>query len=79
MEWKNIWLLLGKNLDLIDSMQLMNCSLESLVKNWPKNKFKHLSQEFSKKQLELVKQKAHYSYGYIRLILKNLMKRTYKK
>ena len=33
MEWKNIWLLLGKNLDLIDSMQLMNCSLENLVKN----------------------------------------------
>ena len=41
--------MLGKNLELIDSMQFMNSRLENLVKNLPKNKFKYLPQEFSKK------------------------------
>ena len=57
--------LLGKNLVFIVSMQFMNSSLEYLVIILPKNKFNYLSQEFSKKQLELVKQKRHYSDEYM--------------
>ena len=46
----------------IDSMQLMNSSLDSLVKNLSDNDFKYLSEEFSGEFLELVKQKGVYPY-----------------
>ena len=38
-------------------MQLMNSSLDALVKNLSDNDFKHLSQEFTGEYLKLVKQK----------------------
>ena len=41
----------------IDSMQFMNSSLDSLVKNLSDNDFKYLSEDFSGEFLELVKQK----------------------
>ena len=43
----------------------MDSGLENLVKNVPKFKLKYLSQEFSKNQLELVKQKGHYPFEYM--------------
>ena len=36
-----------KNLFFIDSMQLMNSNLDTLVKNLPEDRFKYLSQTFS--------------------------------
>ena len=54
-----------KNLVFIDSMQFMNSGLDSLVKNLSNNDFKYLSQEFSGKFLELVKEKGVYPYEYM--------------
>ena len=48
---------INKNLVFIDSMQFMNCSLDSLVKHLSDNDFKNLSKELSGEILELVKQK----------------------
>ena len=53
---------INTNLVFIDSMQFMNSSLDSLVKNLSDNDFKYLSEEFSCKFLELVKQKGMYPY-----------------
>ena len=52
---------IGKNLVFIDSMQFMNSSLDTLVKNFSDNGFKYLSQEFSGEQLKLLKQKGVHS------------------
>ena len=49
----------------IDSMQFMNSSLDSLVKNLSDNDFKYLSEEFSGEFLKLVKQKSVYRYEYM--------------
>ena len=38
---------IDKNLVFIDSMEYMNSSVNTLVKNLTGNDFKHLSQEFS--------------------------------
>ena len=46
-----------RNLVFIDSMQLMNSSLDSLVTNLSDNDFKYLSEEFSGELLRLFKQK----------------------
>lgn len=43
----------------------LSCSLDTLVKNQSKNGFKHLSQKFDRKVLDLVKQKRFYSYEYM--------------
>ena len=51
------------NLVSIDSMQLMNSSLDSLVKNLSDHDFVCLSEEFIGKFLKLVKQKGVYPYG----------------
>ena len=48
---------INKNLVFIDSMQLMNSSLDALVKNLSDNNFKYLSQECTGEFLKLVKQK----------------------
>ena len=45
------------NLVFIDSMQFMNSSLNSLVKNLSDNDFRYLSEEFSGELLRLVKKK----------------------
>ena len=54
----------NRNLVFVDSMQLMNSSLDSLVKNLMNEDFKYLYEEFSGKFLELVK-KGVYPYEYM--------------
>ena len=56
---------LNKNLVFIDSMLLMNSSLDKLVKNLTDKNFKCLSEEFSNEQLRLVKEKGVYPYEYM--------------
>ena len=56
---------INNNLVFIDSMQFMNSSLDTFVKNLYDNNFKYLSKEFSVELLELVKQKGVYPYEYI--------------
>ena len=46
---------INKNLVFIDSMQSMNSSLDSLVKNLPDNDFKYLSEEIDVSFLVLQK------------------------
>ena len=46
----------------IDSMQFLNSSLDSLVKNLSANDFKYLSEEFSGEFLKLVKENDHDLY-----------------
>ena len=53
---------INKNLIFIESMQFMNSSLDSLIKNLSDNGFKYLSEEFSGDLLKLVKQKGVYRY-----------------
>ena len=53
------------NLVFIDSMQFMNSSLDSLIKNLSDNDFKYLSEEFSGDLLTLVKDKGVYPYEYM--------------
>ena len=43
----------------------MNFSLDKLVKNLLDEDFKHLVEEFGSKNLELLKQKGVYPYGYM--------------
>ena len=56
---------LNKNLVFIDSMQFMNSSLDKLVKNLSDEDFKYLVEEFSSKNLEVLKQKGAYYYEYM--------------
>ena len=56
---------INRKLVFIDSMQFMNFSLDSLVKNLINEDFKYLSEEFSGKFLELVKEKAVWPYEYM--------------
>ena len=62
---KYIAFTINKNLVFIDSMQFMNSSLDSLVRNLSDNDFKYLSEEFSGRLLELVKKKGVYPYEYM--------------
>ena len=62
---KYIAFAINKNLVFIDSMQFMNSSLDSLVKNLSDHDFVCLSEKFSGKFLKLVKQKGVYPYEYI--------------
>ena len=55
---------INTNLVFIHSMQFMNSSLDSMVKNLSDNDFKYLWEEFSDKFLKLVKQKGVYPYEY---------------
>ena len=56
---------INRNLVIIDSMQFMNSSLDSLVKNLLDNDFKYLSEEFSGEFLRLGKLKGVYPHDYI--------------
>ena len=56
---------INKNLVFIDSMQFMNSSPDSLVKNLSNNDFKYLPEGFSGELLELVKEKGVYPYEYM--------------
>ena len=62
---KYMAIIVNRNLVFIDSMQFMNDSLDSLVKNLVVEDFKHLSKEFSGECLELVKEKGVYPYEYM--------------
>ena len=55
---------LGKNIILIDSMLLLNSSLDKLTSNL--SDFKYLSSVFSGEILKLVKQKGVYPYEYMK-------------
>ena len=52
---------INNTLVFIDSMQFMNSSLDSLVRNLSDNDFKYLSEGF----LKLIKQKGVYPYEYM--------------
>ena len=56
---------INKNLVFIDGMQFLNSGLDSLVQNLLNNDFKYLSEEFSGKFLELVKEKGVDPYEYM--------------
>ena len=60
---------INKNIVFIDSMQFMNSSLDSLVKNLMDEDFKYLSEEFSGELSKLVKEKGVYPYEYVDSIL----------
>ena len=49
----------------MDSMQHLQCSLDQLVQNLPKEKLKQSSKYFSKKQLELFLRKGVYPYEHM--------------
>ena len=55
----------GKNLNFIDSIQFINSSLDKLVKNLSNEHFKYLVEEFSSKNLEILKQNGAYPYEYM--------------
>ena len=55
---------INRNVVFIDSMQFMNSSLNSLVKNLIDGGFKYLSYECGDEFLKLVKQKGVYPYDY---------------
>ena len=55
----------NKNFVFIDSMQLINSSLEKLAKNLSDDDFKYLNIKFGSKNLELLKQKSAYPHEYI--------------
>ena len=55
----------NKNLVFIDSMQFMNSSLDSLIKNVSDHDSEYLSEEFRGEFLRLVKQKGVYLYEYM--------------
>ena len=56
---------INRNLVFIDTMQVINCSLDLFVKNLSDYNFKYLSEVFSGEFLKLVKQKGVYPYEYV--------------
>ena len=65
--------IINRNLVFIDSMQFMNSSLDSLVKNLVDKDFKYLSKEFKEfkdKDLKLLKEKGVYPYEYMNSLKK---------
>ena len=56
---------INTNLFLIDSMQFMNFSFDSLVKNLSGDDFQKFSKDFSDDFLKLVKEKGVYPYEYM--------------
>ena len=60
--------IINRNLVFIDSMQFMNSSLDSLVKNLVGGDFKYLFKEFKEiedKDLKLLKEKGVHPYEYM--------------
>ena len=56
---------INNKLSFIDRFQFLSSSLDSLVKNFNKDGFKYLSQEFDNNVLDLFKQKGLYLYEYM--------------
>ena len=67
---KYMTITINRNLIFIDSMQFMNSSFDSLVKNLEDEDFKYLSEEFSGEYLKLVKEKGVYAYEYMNSLKK---------
>ena len=66
MGQKNTWyFFLSKDLVFIGSMQLMDFSLDKLVKNLSDEDFKYLVIQFGSKKLGLLKQKGDYPYEHM--------------
>ena len=57
--------MLGKHLVFIDSFQFTSQSLDTLVKNLPKEEFKYTSKEFKNKEFDLMTRKGVYPYDYM--------------
>ena len=62
---KYIAFTISRNLIFIESIQFMNSSLDSLIKNLSNNNFKYLSEEFIGELLKLLKQRVLYPYEYM--------------
>ena len=58
-----MWHFLNKH--FIDSMQFINSSLNKLLKNLSDSDFRYLTEEFSSKNLKLLKQKGAYPHNYM--------------
>ena len=56
---------INNKLSFIDRFQFLSSSLDSLVKNFNKDDFKYLSQEFDNNVLDLFKQKGFYLYEFM--------------
>ena len=56
---------LGKNLVFIDSMQLMDLSLDKLAKDLSDEDFQYLIKKFGSENLKILKQKGAYPYEYM--------------
>ena len=56
---------ISNKLIFIGSFQFLSFSVDGLVKNFGKNDFRYLSQEFDSNVLDLVEQKGFYSYKYM--------------
>ena len=56
---------LGRDLVFIDSVQLINSSLDKIVKNLVDKDFKYLVEEFSCENLKILKQNGAYPYEYM--------------
>ena len=56
---------INNKLRFIDRFQFLSSSLDSLDKNFNKDGFKYLSQEFDNNVLDLFKQKGLYLYEYM--------------
>ena len=56
---------INRNLVFIGSMQFMNSSLDSLIKNFSDNDFKYFPEGFTAEFLKLIKQKRVYPYEYM--------------
>ena len=56
---------LSKDLVFIDSKQIMNSSLDKLVKNLSDDYFKYSTKEFGSKNLELLRQKGAHPYEHM--------------
>ena len=65
MGQKNTCFFFNKSLLFIDSMQFMNSSLDTFVKNLSDEDSKYLVEEFGSENLELLKQKGAYPYEYM--------------
>ena len=56
---------INKRLRFFDSFQFLSSAINSLVKSFAKDDYKHQRQEFDNNVLDLIKQKPFYSHEYM--------------